>query len=166
MKKRTKISRDETLRRHIRRITRFHEASVLGSLRIQKLAWKRKEERKRKTTVERLFEAKLMPRDYRQTLPIMVMSTIIAQHGKTPAHYISLQRPGSITKLTKIIGNDPGASETKDTRMAERGEGTNLRYPWLVPPWENDSRLRSPLGHKRFGGKKTHGNNWLNVMVP
>ena len=65
-----------------------------------------------------------------------------------------------------ILGSDPGASETKDTRMAERGEGANLRYPWLVPPWANDSRLRSPLGHKRFGGKKTHGNNWLNVMVP
>ena len=156
-RKRTKSSRDGILRRHNERITRFHGASIIMSLRIQKLACKRKLERKRKTIVERLLEARLMKRDYRNILPIMVMTTIRAQHGKTPGHFISLKRPETFRTLTMILETNPEARETKGTRIVERGEGVNCQCSWLVPPWEEgyDPWQIPPWGHKRFGEKNT-----------
>ena len=96
------------------------------------------------------------------------MTTIRDQHGKAPGHFLSLKRPETFRTLTMILETNPEARGTKGTRMVERGEGVNCQCSWLVPPWVEcyDPWPIPAWCHKRFGGKKTHGNNWLSVMAP
>ena len=159
LEQKNKDSRDEILKKNIKRVIRFQEASILVGLRIKELACKKEHEKKRKSTIRKLLGERLAQRNYGEILLKMVMASIKAQHEYTPGRTqkrvtqpkgIPTQTPTRKKKQRKNLDEEirgkPRLTETAPWKVPPRTRRAKTKFgksaltetaPWMVPPWKN-----------------------------